>query len=111
MAGIIETKEMIGFGVGFGMAVDRALEDGFDWTDLFSLVPSLTRFPEALNGADEILDELYDMDEPEKAELVKVIEELELKSEKSEELCEQSLIVAVEIAKLILMIRGARKEE
>lgn len=110
MAGIIQTKEMVSFGIGFAAAVDKALEDGFSWPDLFSLVPSLTEFPKALDGADEILDELYDMDNEEKAELVKVIEELELRSEKSEELCEQSLIVVVEIAKLVLMIREAKKE-
>ena len=78
MAGIIQTKEMVGFGIGFAAAVDKALEDGFSWPDLFSLVPSLTEFPKALDGADEILDELYDMDNEEKAELVKVIKSLNL---------------------------------
>lgn len=109
--GIKESKELVSFGLGFAMAVDQALKDNYQWTDLFSIIPPLVKLPAAISGADEILYEIEDMDNDEKAELVSVVEELDLESEKSEEMIEQSIIVVAEIAKLVMLIRDAKKPE
>jgi len=108
MAGIIETKEALMFGVGLAMAIDEATQDGFQWTDVFSLIPPLTKLPSAIDGADQIPAELDDMDEEERAELVQAIEELDFASEHSEAIAEQGLRAGVEIAALIILIRNAR---
>lgn len=107
--GIVETKQVLSFAIGLGIAVDKALADGYSWDDLFALIPSFVKLPEAMNGADQILDELDDMDDAEKAELVAVVEELDLASDKTEEIVEQSLIAFIEIAHLIMIIRDAKK--
>ena len=107
--GIEETKQILGFSIGLGIAVDKALADGYSWDDLFALIPSFIKLPEALKGADEILDELEDLDDQEKAELVAVVEGLDLASDKTEEIVEQSLIAFIEIAHLIMIIREAKK--
>lgn len=109
--GIQETKEMILFGTALAVSLDEALKDKFQWTDLFSLVQPMTKLPQALEGAEEILDELYDMSDDEKEEIVAEIRKLDFASDKSEEIAEQSLILVVEIAKMIMLVREAKKEE
>lgn len=111
MAGIKETKDVLIFSIGLGVAVDKALADGYSWDDLFALIPSFIKLPEALDGANEILNELEDLDDQEKAELVAVVEELDLASDKTEEIVEQSLVAFIEIAHLIMLVRAAKKEE
>jgi len=106
-----ELKEVLEFGLALGMSVDEALEDGFGWQDLVSLVPPMTKLPAALDGLELVDDEIANLDQEGKAELAEVIEKLELDSELTEEIVEQSLITAVEIGKLITILRKAKKQE
>jgi len=108
MVGIKETKEAMLFGISLAMAVDESTQDGFQWTDILSLIKPMTKLPAALDGIQEIPSELDDLDENERAELIKAIEELEFASEKSEAIAEQALIAGVEIGKLVIEIRKAR---
>ena len=106
---IVETKEALSFALKLGMAVDGAILDGYQWTDLFALVPPLTSLPQAVDGAEKILAEIKDMDDKEKAELFALVDTLELNSEKSEVLIEQALKVITEIGRLVLIIREAKQ--
>ena len=75
--GITETKEAMIFGVSMAMAVDEATQDGFQWTDVFKMVPALTKLPVAVEGIQEVPTELSDLSETERDELIQEIENLE----------------------------------
>ena len=107
--GIKETKEALIFGVSLAMAVDEATQDGFQWTDIFKMVPALTKLPAAIEGIEKVPVELSDLSEAERAELVEEIEKLDFVSEYSEQIAEQALRVAVEIGALIGVIREAKR--
>ena len=109
--GIAETKEAMIFGVTMAMAVDEATQDGFQWTDVFKMVPALTKLPAAVEGIQNVPAELSDLSEAERDELILEIENLEFASEYSEQIAEQSLRVALELGKLIVLIREAKKEQ
>jgi hypothetical protein len=110
MSEIKELKEVLEFGLALGMSVDEALEDGWNWTDLLALVPPMTKLPAALEGLEFVDDEIAGLDQNGKNELVEVIEKLELDSELTEEIVEQSLVTAIEIGKLITVLRKAKKQ-
>lgn len=109
MAGIKETKELMLFGVSLAAAIDSATQDGFQWTDLLDLVPPMTKMPGAISGIDDVPLEIADLDEIERAELVKAIQDLDFVSDKSEDIAEQALRTGVEICNLIMKIREAKK--
>jgi hypothetical protein len=110
MSEIKELKEVLEFGLALGMSVDEALEDGWNWTDLLALVPPMTKLPAALEGLEFVDDEIAGLDQNGKNELVEVIDKLELNSELTEEIVEQSLVAAVEISKLVMVLRKAKKQ-
>ena len=105
MAGIKETKEALVFGLSLAMAVDETTQDGFQWTDLLSLVPPLTKLPTAIAGITEVDEELSDLDEAERAELIEEVKKLDFVSEASEEIAEQAIRVGIELGALIQLIR------
>ena len=107
--GIKETKDAMLFGISLAMAIDESTQDGFQWTDVLSLVPPMTKLPAAIDGITEVPNEIADMDEEERAELVSAIKDLDFVSEGSEEIAEQALRVGVEIGSLILKIREFKK--
>jgi hypothetical protein len=106
---IKKTKEVIEVGVSLAVAIDKSLEDKFQWLDLIQMVPPMTKLPAALEGAETILEEIQDLDQAERAELANVIEKLDLNSKYSEVIAEQSVVVAVEIGKLVMLIRKAKE--
>jgi hypothetical protein len=110
MSEIKELKEVLEFGLALGMSVDEALEDGWNWTDLLALVPPMTKLPAALEGLEFVDDEIAALDQNGKNELMEVIDKLELNSELTEEIVEQSLVAAVEISKLVMVLRKAKKQ-
>lgn len=110
MAQMKELNEALDFGLSLGMALDVALENGFQFLpDMLALVPSMTKLPAAVSGADQIPNEIENMTEEGRKELVDKIAELDLKSEFSEEIIEQSLVLAAQIGKLVQTIRKAKK--
>ena len=108
MPGIKETKEALFFGISMAMAIDETTQDGFQWTDVLSLIKPMVKLPAAIAGIQNVPAELADLDEAERTELVEAIKELEFASEFSEEIAEQALRVGVEIGNLILKIREAK---
>ena len=103
--GIKETKDVMLFGVSLAMAIDESTQDGFQWTDILNMVPPMTKLPAALDGITDVPEEIENMDEDERAELVEAIKKMEFASEGSEQIAEQALRVGVEIGALILKIR------
>jgi hypothetical protein len=108
MAGIKETKEAVIFGVALANVVDQELSNGFQFTDIVALIPVLTKAPAAISGAGEIPAEIKDLDEAERAELVAVIESMDLKSDYSEAIAEQSTRTLIEIGKLATLVKRAK---
>ncbi len=108
---IKETKEAVSVAVALTMAIDKSQEDGFQWTDFFSLVPALTKLPQAIEGANLIPAEIEDMDLAEEAELEEVMDGLDLKSDYTEKIAKQSVNVMAEVGKLLMLVREARKPE
>lgn len=108
MPGIQETKEVMIFGVSLAMAIDESTQDGFQWTDVLKLVPSLTKLPAAVEGIGEVPTEIEDMDETERAELVDEIKKLDFVSDYSEKIAQQALRAGMENSKLIALLREAR---
>lgn len=109
MSSIKETKEVMVFGISMAMAVDNITQDGFQWTDILSMVPPLTKLPAAISGIDQVPAEIDDLDEAERAELVQIINELDFDSDKSEAIAEQALRAGIELANLILIIRKSKE--
>ncbi len=109
MIGIKETKEAVQFGVALVNIVDNELRDGFQVTDVFALVPVLTKAPAAISGASEIPAEIKDMDLDERRELAAVIMEMKLQSAYTEKIAEQSAIVLLEIGKLATLVKRAKE--
>jgi len=108
MEGIKETKEALLFGISLAMAIDESTQDGFQWTDILNLIPTLSKFPAALANIEKVPAELNDLDETERLELAQEIEKLDFKSDSSEKIAEQSLRITLEIGKLITIIRENR---
>lgn len=109
MLGIKELKEAVIFAVALANIVDDELRDGFQVSDLFACVPALTKAPAAISGAGEIPAELKDMDFNERAELAEEIKKLDLNSDFSEAIGEQSAVVLVEIGKLVTLVKMAKE--
>lgn len=109
MSNVKDIVDCVKAGVSFAVAIDESQEDGFQLTDFFSLIPSITLLPEAIKDIANVPTQLKELDTAGKAEIEAEIEKLEFKSEKSEEITKQSLIVMTELGKLIMVLREAKK--
>lgn len=110
MAQMKETTDALDFGLSLGMALDKSLQDGFQFIpDMLSLIPSMAKIPAAIDGITLVPEEIKNMTEEGRKELVDKVAELDLASEYSEELIEQSLLVVAEMGKLVQTIRKAKK--
>lgn len=109
MADIKETKEALEFALALGTNLDKAIQDGVQWTDVFTLIPVMTKLPTAIDGVNAIPAEIKDLSAEEKQELYDVVESLDLESAASEKLIEQGLKIALEIYRMVLMLRAAKK--
>lgn len=104
-----ELNEAVVFTVSLAMAIDTSLEDGFQWTDIFTLIPAFTKLPAAIDGADQIDEELENWTDEDQRALIAEIEKLNLKSELSEDIGKQGAKLCLELGKMIVLIREARK--
>ena len=104
-----DLKEVLAFGLPFAMVVDEKLQDGFQWTDLISFVPVLTKLPDAIEGIDNIENEIANLDDAGRMELSKyVIETFDIADDYAEALVEQALRAGFEFGKLVTMLRQTR---
>ncbi len=95
MSGIKETQEALAFAVAIGNATGISLQDGkFDTMDIVNYVGALTKFPAAVEGANQIPVELKDLDEAESQALIAQIkDQLDLPQDEIEEAIEDHLEV------------------
>lgn len=109
MPDIKETKEAVSSILEFASAIDAALANGYQWTDLFTLIQPMVNLPKAIDGAEKIPNEYLDLDQDEKKELNDLVETLDMRSDLTEKLCEQSFRVLNELGQLLLLVRKAKK--
>lgn len=73
--GIKETKELLVFGLKLGKAGVENLADGYQLSDLTSLIGFVGQAPAALSGIEMIADELMDLQPEELLELFSIVAE------------------------------------
>ncbi|MFQ5641702.1 MAG: hypothetical protein ACE5IR_27320 [bacterium] len=97
--GIEETKDLFRFGASFGNALGKTFADGkFQLSEIVNFIQPVTKIPAALTGISQVDDELLDLDETEKAELLQLAkDEFDIPSEGAEEFVEDSLQLALMI--------------
>lgn len=107
MTGIKETKELMKFIVEFVEAIDKSLEDGdIGFMDLSNLVSAMMAANDAFSDISLIPNEIKDLTEAEALELYAYAkDELDLRSNKVEEIVECALGIGLEVYKLIMLIK------
>lgn len=97
--GIQETKELFLFGASFGNALGKSLADGkFNLSDIANFIDPATKIPAAFKGIGQVDNELADLDEAEKLELIEYAKtEFDIPDEDAEVFVEDSLELAFSI--------------
>ena len=106
-----DLKEAIGFAVAFGMAMDEALADGWQATDVFKLIPATTKLPKAVEGAENIPRILAELDDPARQEIMAELRKLDLRDDDLEQVIIQSGRTVMEIGNLVALLRRALKKK
>lgn len=111
--GIKETKEIIKFVVEFAEAIEKSLEDGeFTFLDVTNMISALQAVGDAFGNIKQVPTELKDLDEMESLELYAYAkDELDLKSDKTEEIIESSLEIGLKLFELYNLIRKPDPKE
>jgi len=105
MANVEQTKELLDFALTFGNALGVALEDGFQVSDLLTLMPSFVKLPKAIEGSGEIPTELKDLDDAEVAEIRDFIrQKFDIPDDKLEEVIERALALGLEIIAFVYFV-------
>jgi len=97
--GIKDLKELIGLGLHIGMGYANSIKDG-KWTagDFFNFIPAVTCIPNAVDGFDNVAKQLLDVDETEKEELKKFVEdEFNIPNDNIEQAIEKGLLMGITI--------------
>ena len=111
MAEYKDLKEVLDFSLSTAMVVDESLQDGFQWTDMFSLVPVLSKLPAAIDGIENVASELEKMqaDEEGRAALINYVKETyNIDDDNAEALVEQGVRAGLELGILITLIRAIK---
>ena len=111
MADYKDLKEALDFALSAAMVIDKNLQDGFQWTDVFSLVPVLSKLPNAIDGIENVADELDALaeDEEGRAALIQYVKDLyDIDDDSAEALVEQGVRAGVEIGVLVMLLRKAK---
>ena len=108
MHGIKETKEFCRFIIELAEAIDRSMADGkVGFDDVSNLVSAMMSATDAFSGITLIPNEIKDMDETEAAELIDYVkQELDLSSERAEEITEKALDAGLKIYQLITALKS-----
>jgi hypothetical protein len=103
MSDIVQTKELVHFGLSAGVAVAKALEDGkLSVIDVIKFLPVLKAAKEAFQGLDQIPAELGDLSDVEKAELVDMVKaDFDLADDKVEAMIEAGFEVALNVLQIV----------
>ena len=111
MVGIKETKELLKFIIEFVEAVDKSLEDGsLGFEDIANLVSAMLAAGPAFTDMELIPAEIANMDESKAIELYNYAQtELNLNSEKVEEIVERCLEIGLKLYQLIQLFKKESK--
>jgi hypothetical protein len=106
--GLKETKEVLKFVIELGLAVDKSLVDkkiGLD--DAMNFYSAVLAAGDAFDSISLVVKELADLDAAEKAELISYVEnELDLISDRTEEVIEKALSIALNIYEVIKLMKA-----
>ena len=95
MSGIQETKEVLSAAAAMGNGYSQAIADGkIGIGDIGFLITALVKLPAALSGIDKVPEELQDLDDSEKQELIDHVKnELNIDDNKAEKFVERGFEV------------------
>ena len=112
MAEYKDTKEALEFALVTAMQADESLQDGFQWTDIFSFIQALSKLPAAIEGIENVPSEIAKLktDQVGKQALIDYVKNLyDIDDKYAEELVEQGVVVGLELGVLITMLRKIKK--
>lgn len=111
MAGIKETKELVGWVCSLGNAIGSSLEDGkIGMSDLFKFIGVMNSSNSAFAGVDRVPAELTDLDEVEKAELIDFInKEFNIPQDQVEAYAKAGLVAASKLFDVYLLFKNLPK--
>lgn len=105
--GIEELEDVVIFAVSVAEALGTTLADGkFDWQESLHFIKSMTKLPAAIDNISQVQFELADLTDEEKGKIETLIEGLNMPSEKTEEIVEKALVIAVAFAELVAIFKG-----
>ena len=108
MAGIQETKELVGFVLSVGEGVAALADGGVSFSDVVKFVEAARRAPAGIGGVGMVLPELKDLDEAEKAELKKFVEEdFDIPQDSVELAIEAAFKVGIDLSDLLKLLPKA----
>jgi len=112
MANTKELKEALKFVIELGNGLGKSLEDDkFSFTDAINFLPAAKALPAAFSGIKEIPDEIYDLDERERLDLVEFVKaELDLVQDEAELIAEKAFSVLSEIFGLVKLFLPNKEE-
>lgn len=101
-----ELKEIVCFAVCLGNALGKSLKDGeLTYGDSMNFLDPLSKLSEAVDGAENVVQEIKDITEEQTAELIDYVkDELDLPQEGIEEVIEAGLDIAMGVCKYIRLI-------
>lgn len=100
--GVENLKRLIKFGCDVTKQLSDSLADGYQWTDLLSLVDELSQIPGVVAALPQVKAELADLSPEERTELhAYLVEEFDLPNDKVEAFIENALSFALAALALI----------
>jgi hypothetical protein len=112
MYGIENLKKLAHLGLGLGMQISTAFEDGkFTWKDAFGFVDELMEVPGVLKNWNAIKDELEDLDAAEREELhAYIIQEFDIPNDRIEHVVEFALGVGINAVGLVDLVKSLKSK-
>lgn len=106
--GLKETKEVLKFVIALGHAVDQSLVDNkIGLEDAMNFYGAVLAAGDAFADISLVAQELGDLSAEEKDELIAYVEnDLDLRSDKTEEIIEKGISVALNIYEMIKLIKA-----
>lgn len=101
--------EVVVFVVSLAVAIEKATADGTQWYDIISLLPPMTKMPDAVEGIENVPEQLKSMNDEQRLEISVELKKMGFADLSAAEIGQQSLRTAIEFARLFFLIRDERK--
>lgn len=105
----VDVLELVDFIVTLAVAIEKATADGTQWYDVVALLPPMTKLPAAVEGIENVPDQLKNMTDEQRLEISIKLKELGFEDVSAAEIGQQALRSAVEFARLFYLIRDERE--